>query len=146
MDIKLYRNNSPNNKIGKTLTSEVTLQGSLRDSSKVVKPSILIETTSVSAYNYAYIPDFNRYYFIKEVTSHRTGLWLLEMEVDVLETYKNNIKALDCIIEATEEYKGNDYLANSDSWVATTKAKTDILKFSSGLLNSGEYILITAGG
>ena len=53
---------------------------------------------------------------------------------------------MHCIIEATEEYKGSNYLSESDSWVTSVKAKTDILTYSSGLLNSGEYILITAGG
>lgn len=146
MDIKLYHNSSPSNKIGKTLNSEVTLSGSLRDSSKIVNPSILVEASSVSGYDYAYIPSFDRYYFIKEKTSYRTGLWVLDMEVDVLETYANDIKALDCIIEATESYAGDNYLDNSESWVTSVKAKTDILNFSNGLLNSGEYILITAGG
>lgn len=146
MLIKLYHNNSPNNKIGKSLNSEVTYTGSLRDSSKIIKPSVLIEAESISGYDYAYIPDFDRYYFIKEKTSYRTGLWMIDMEVDVLETYKNDIKNLHCIIEATEDYKGSNYLSNSDSWVTSVKAKTDIITFSSGLLNNGEYILITAGG
>lgn len=146
MNVKLYRTTSPNNKIGKNLTSEISYTGSLRDSSRVVKPEILIEATSLTGYNYAYIPEFNRYYFITEIESYRTGLWLVKMEVDVLETYKTQIKALDCVIEATEDYGGSDYLSNSESWVATVKAKTDIITFSNGLLNNGEYILITAGG
>ena len=145
MNIKLYNNSSPNNKIGKTLSSEVTLSGSLRDTSKVVRPEVMIESATPLFYNYAYIPDFNRYYFIKEIVSYRTNLWLVKMEVDVLETYKAQIKALDCVIEATESYGGNDYLSNSESWVASVKAKTDIITLN-GLLNSGEYILITAGG
>lgn len=146
MNVKLYINASPNNKIGKTINSEVTYTGSLRDSSKIVKPEILIEASNLTGYNYAYIPDFNRYYFIKEIESYRNGLWLVKMEVDVLETYKAQIKALDCIIEATEDYNANDYLAESESWRTSVKAKTDIITFSSGLLNNGEYILITAGG
>lgn len=146
MLIKLYHNNSPNNKIGKSLNSEVTYTGSLRDASKIIKPSVMIETESISGYDYAYIPDFDRYYFIKEKTSYRTGLWILDMEVDVLETYADDIKALDCIIEGTEAYGGDTYLDNTESWVTSVKAKTDVLTFSSGLLENGEYILITAGG
>lgn len=146
MIVKLYKNVSPNNKIGKTINSEVTYTGSLRDSSKIIKPDIMIEASDLTDYNYAYIPEFDRYYFIKEIESYRTGLWIVKMEVDVLETYKNQIKALNCIIESTEGYKANNYLSDSESWITTVKAKTDILKFGSGLLNNGEYILITAGG
>ena len=146
MEVRLFHNNSPNNKIGKSLTSGVTFNGNFRDSSKILKPTVMIETSDLRRYDYAYIPDFDRYYFITEKTAYRTGLWIVDMEVDVLETYKDDIKNLFCIIEATEEYEGSNYLANSDSWVTSVKAKTDIINFSSGLLNNGEYILITAGG
>ena len=146
MDIKLYYTNSPNNKIGKHLDAEVTFSGSLRDTSKMLNPEVMIETNSLNGFNYAYIPQFNRYYFIKEIESYRTGLWVVKMEVDVLESYKASILNLDCIIEATEDYMANDYLSDSESWVTSVKAKTDILNFNSGLLDSGEYILITAGG
>ena len=146
MQIRLFHNNSPNNKIGKSLISGATFNGSFRDSSKIIKPKVMIEASDLRSYDYAYIPEFDRYYFITEKTSYRTGLWIVDMEVDVLETYKNDIKNLHCIIEATEDYKGSNYLSNSDSWVTSVKAKTDIITFSSGLLNNGEYILITAGG
>lgn len=146
MDIKLYHTNSPNNKIGKVLSSENIYTGSLRDSSEVVNPEVLIESSSVLNYNYAYIPAFHRYYFIKGITSYRTGLWLVKMEIDVLETYKDDILELHCILEATEDYKASNYLPDSESWVSKVKAKTDIINFSNGLLDSGEYILITAGG
>lgn len=146
MDIKLYHNSSPNNKIGKTLNSETTFTGSFRDSTKVVNPEVLIEASNLTGFNYAYIPTFNRYYYIENIESYRTGLWIVKMKVDVLESHKASILNLDCIIEATENYMANDYLSESESWVTSVKAKTDILTFSNGLLNSGEYILITAGG
>lgn len=146
MDIKLYYTNSPNNKINKHLDFESLFTGSLRDASNILHPEIMIEAVSLADFNYAYIPDFNRHYYIKEIESYRTGLWIVKMEVDVLETYRLSILNLDCIIEGTENYMANDYLSTSESWVTTVKAKTDIINYSNGLLDSGEYILITAGG
>ena len=107
---------------------------------------MLIEANNLTGFNYAYIPIFNRYYYIENIESYRTGLWIVKMKVDVLESHKASILNLDCIIEATENYMANDYLSESESWVTSVKAKTDILTFSNGLLNSGEYIIITAGG
>lgn len=147
MDIKLYHNTSANNKINKSLHSETTYSGNLRDDSKVINPEIMIESSNLTGFNYAYIPAFHRYYYIVEITSYRNNLWIVKLKVDVLMSFANDIKDLTCIIEATESYKGNDYLADSSSWVSMVKAKTDILNFNgSSLLNNGEYILITAGG
>ena len=33
-----------------------------------------------------------------------------------------------------------------DVWQSTVKTKTDVISFPNGLLDSGEYILITSGG
>lgn len=147
MEIKLYHNTSANNKIDKSLHSETTYSGSLRDDSKIINPEIMIESSNLTGFNYAYIPSFHRYYFIDEIISYRSNLWIVRLKVDVLMSFASDIKGLTCVIEATEGYKGNDYLADSDSWVNMVKAKTDIINFSgSSLLSNGEYILITAGG
>lgn len=147
MEIRLYHNTSANNKIDKSLHSETTYNGNLRDNSKVVNPEIMIEASNLTSFNYAYIPAFHRYYYIEEITSFRNNLWIVKLKVDVLMSFASDIKGLTCVIEATESYRGNEYLSESDSWVSTVKAKTDILNFNgSSLLNNGEYILITAGG
>lgn len=147
MDIKLYHNTSANNKIDKSLHSEVTYSGSLRDDSKIINPEIMIEASNLTGYNYAYIPSFHRYYYIDEIISYRSNLWIVKLKVDVLMSFASDIKDLTCIIEATENYKGNVYLADSNSWVNTVKVTTDIINFNgSSLLSSGEYVLITAGG
>lgn len=147
MEIKLFHNTSANNKIDKSLHSETTYNGNLRDDSKVVNPEIMIEASNLTNFNYAYIPAFHRYYYIEEITSYRNNLWIVKLKVDVLMSFASDIKDLTCVIEATEGYKGNEYLSASDSWVNMVKAKTDIINFNgSSLLSNGEYILITAGG
>ena len=101
MDITLYYNSSENNKIGKVLSNDETLEGSLKDATNVINPEVMIRADSVSGYNYAYIPLFNRYYFVEEVVSYRTGLWIMKLQVDVLESFKTDILALQAIIDST---------------------------------------------
>lgn len=145
MEITLYVNNSEVNRIGKNLTNAFTLSGTLREQTNVIEPDILITMGNPTEYNYAYIPLFKRYYFIKDITSVRNGLWRLHLTVDTLETYKNEILNCSCILDNTNETGLDNYLTGGN-WVAKVKDKTEIKTFPNGLLDTGEFILITAGG
>lgn len=147
MDIVLYVNNSERQAINKTLTNGLTLTGSLRNESSVINPTILIETTNPSSYNYAYIPEFGRYYFITDMVSVRTNLWRVSMSVDVLMSFQQSILNLDVIVsDASMGDNESPTYMSGDVWKTTVKTKTDVITFPSGLLDSGEYILITSGG
>ena len=145
MDIKLYVNSSEKNKIGKTLTSELVLTGTLREMCDVINPSILIEGENFTGYNYAKIPAFGRSYFIESMEVLREDLWRINLAVDVLDSFKTSILAQNVILSDSKENGASDYL-DGDQWTSKVKAFTDIINFSSGLNNNGEYILITAGG
>ena len=144
MDIRLCNNNSEKNKINKSITAGITLSGALRNSSNVVTPTIIINIENPTIYNYAYIPEFKRYYFITDYISVRTGIWQINLKSDVLMSFKDSILASRVLVNKSES-NGNNYLSGSN-WVSNCKAKTDIISFSGGLLNDGQYILITAGG
>lgn len=146
MDLRLYYTSDENNKINKSLSNAIILTGTMRDSSSIISPVILVEGASFNAYNYAYIPQFDRYYFIKGITNYRNNLWILELECDVLMSFKSSILNMNCIFIETEVDGADRYLADQRVWVAKVKDKTDILTFPNGLLENGEYILITAGG
>lgn len=145
MNITLYINNSEKNKIGKNLTNDFSLSGALRDATNIINPVILIELNEIGNYNYCYIPDFNRYYFITDITVIRTGLFALSVTVDVLESFKTDIKNLSVILLNTQNVGSSNYL-HSPVFRNNVKSKTDILNFPNGLNDSGEFILITAGG
>lgn len=147
MDIVLYVNNSERQAINKTLTNGLTLTGSLRNESSVINPIILIEATNPSSYNYAYIPEFNRYYFITDIVSIRTNLWRIQMSVDVLMSFQQSILNLDVIVsDASHGDNESPTYMTGKVWQTTVKTKTDVITFPSGLLDNGEYILITSGG
>ena len=145
MNIRLCINNSEKNKINKSLTSGITLSGTLRNESDVVNPSIAINIDNPTIYNYAYIPEFKRYYFITDFTSIRTGIWRINLKSDVLMSFKDSILSSRVLISNTESIGKSNYLYGSN-WVNNCKSKTDVLTFSNGLLDDGQFILITAGG
>ncbi|MEE3499293.1 MAG: hypothetical protein VZS12_09215 [Ruminococcus bromii] len=146
MVIDLYINSSENNRVNKVLSGKFEMSGTLRGETNVVNPEILIEHTNPTGYNYAYIPEFNRYYFINEFTAVRNGLWRVRLAVDVLETYKTQIKQMPAIIDK-QQNKGNSNLyLNDGSYVIDSRSYNTILNFSGGFNDGGEFILITAGG
>lgn len=145
MEITLYINNSETNKIKKSLSGAVTLSGTLRNESNIVNPSILINADNPSRFNYAYIPEFKRYYFIKDITSVRNNIWNIQLQSDVLMSFSDQILACSGILDETTATGSNNYLRGRN-WIANEKNKTDIVSFANGLLENGEFILITAGG
>ena len=144
--ISLFKTASENNRVVKVLTDEKQLSGVLRYQTSVLNPSIMIESAdNISTYNYAYIPEFGRYYYITDIVSVRTNCWVVSLRCDVLMSYKDEIQGLNVILNNTQETGLSNYLA-SPNWVNLVKTKTDIKVFPSGLSEQGEFILITAGG
>ena len=142
MQILLYNTESPRNKIHKEITLLATLSGALRDESNAVNPTIRIADTVMPEFNYARIPEFGRYYYLRDVRAVRSGLWEIMLESDPLMSF--DLSDVSGVVVETEN-GGSDYL-ESRHFVRSVKSKTDILNFSNGLLETGEYILITAGG
>lgn len=147
MDIVLYVTGSERQAVRKTLQNSFELTGSLRGESSVINPSFLIELTNPSQYNYCFIPEFNRYYFISNITSVRTNIWRIDCSVDVLMSFQAQILNLDVIVSdlSVGESPASTYFSG-EQWASTVKTKTDVINFPSGLLDDGEYILITSGG
>lgn len=146
MFLKLYNNTTEKNAITKTLTNELSLEGKLRGECTIKNPVIdIASTVNIPSYNYAYIPEFDRYYFIDNISSIRNGIWSIAMTCDVLMSFRTSILNSYAIINHTQENEITQYMS-SDIWKTLVKDKTDIINFPNGLLETGEYILITAGG
>lgn len=141
MQIILYQNTSPDNKIHKSLSQVLSLSGVLRGESNVTNPVIRIEGAALPDFNYAYIPDFARYYYRRDVRAVRATIFDISLECDALMSF--DLSTVTGVV--IESSGGNNYLP-ARNWIRTVKSKTDILPFSNGLLATGEYILITAGG
>ena len=145
MEIRLYNNISDNRTIRKKLLNEFSLTGTLRDSCSLIEPVINIESSNVLRFNYAYIPDFQRYYFVKEIINLRKNIWTLELEVDPLMSFKGDILALQVVVDKQSSDNLGDEYIDDGSLVADSFTFKNVYNFSNGFNNSGEYILITAG-
>ena len=88
MTILFYSVSDRKNRLSKSLGTATSLTGTLREPVSLTDPEILIESATVPAYNYAYISDLGRYYFIVSVVAEQYSIYRLRMHVDVLMSYK----------------------------------------------------------
>lgn len=94
----------------KNLQNETTKTGTIRGEVDIMRPVIDIEG-NVFTPNYAYIPDFNRYYYIDSVRILRTGICTLTLRVDVLQSFYEDIVNAP-MIAARSENLFNTYIAD----------------------------------
>jgi hypothetical protein len=146
MEIQFFVNQSEPNKLNKQLLQGDTFNGTLRNECEIEEPTILIESDStLTSYNYFYIPDFNRFYFRTSITFVRKNLWRVTGKSDPLMSFKEAILEFKVILKDSENAGANNYLSGNQ-WKSLVKTKTDIINFPNGLSENGEFILITAGG
>lgn len=142
--IILMQNTSPVNKIGKSLSSQLEVVGDLRSETSIIDPVITIECdlADLTNCNYMYVPVFNRYYFVNNIRSIRNGLVEFSCHVDVLETYKDQIKANSAIIKR-QENNWNLYL-NDGTFKVYQNPIVITKEFPNGF-NAQEFVLAVAG-
>lgn len=143
MTVTLYNTSSENELLDKVLTNPITLSGTLRNECSVVNPVLNIESNSIITSNYCYITEFNRYYFINNVTVLRNNLYQLELSVDVLMSYKTEIRNQTATI-SRQENQYNLYL-NDASFKAYNYPQMQIKEFPEGFSSTLTNILIVAG-
>lgn len=143
MTIKLYINSSDPKSVNKSLTGLLTINGIARDPADVLNPVIEYEHSglSLAGYNYAYIEDYARWYFM-EVKPESYNLATLNMHVDVLKTSAAWLKARNATITRNERLY-NAYL--TDPNFSAYAYKNIVTKtFPSGISNDS-IILMTVG-
>lgn len=143
----LYTNLSEPNKIGKNLTSlKVISSMNLKESTSIIDPTFLltgITAEQIVKVNYMYVPTLGRYYFVKDITSVRNGLWSLSCHVDVLETYKTQILAQTAVV-SRQENTWNLYL-DDGMFKVYQNPKISTQAFPNGF-NTQSFVLAVAGG
>lgn len=152
MTIKLYKQLKDRDIIEKKLTEEISFVGAARDEIDVETPVILIESASnLTAYNYVYIEDFNRYYFIEKHRIIRTNLWEFTLQEDYLYTWKDTMYSWTVQLERAEGLYNTYFNDNKMQQVAgnniTTWKFTDpATGNSTGFSDAEHFYILTAGG
>lgn len=148
MRIVIQTNTSERKKLDKTLVTVASLSGTLRAETSLIEPVIRVSGSSLSALsaaNYMTIADFGRSYFITGFRSIRDGVMEISGHVDVLSSFKDQIRANSAIIRRSER-NWNLYL-NDGSLMVEQRPHVITQEFSSGgaMASGSSFILALAG-
>lgn len=106
MKLFLYKTDDSPNTINKTLSDSLELNINLKKDTDIITPELVLKG-DFRGFNYAHIPELNRYYFINSMEQLNFTLAKLHLECDVLETYKDDILNSSGIIR--RDIKDGDY-------------------------------------
>lgn len=140
--IKLYKNHSENTDVQKNLTDEKVINGVSRVSVNILSPVIELQGYEINEYNYCYIDELKRYYFIEQIVASTNGIIQLTMKVDVLMSYIDDIKASKGMIT-----KNRDYNPYAGDFEAESRYTLQKYEFPNGFdSKDGDFVFVTMRG
>lgn len=144
MTITLYKTSDENSRVVKTLTDNISMTGNIVEETNVISPSILISNIeNIASYNYCFITEFGRYYYIKEIISVRNGIWRLNLRVDVLMSYSDGIKNLNAIVMRQQNQVN---LLLDDGYIPIqANQENSMISFPNSFTKNLNYILAVSG-
>ena len=140
MECKLCVVEDSTNTINKEINIVKSVELKLRGSLDIVTPElILVGSEFESDYNYLIINGRN--YFINEIVSLGNNLYKYFLDMDVLETYKDNILNSDSRFR--RNLKTGDYVSNG--FDESTIKKISLHESDKSLVSGSTMILTTIG-
>lgn len=141
INITFYHYSGERNRMNKTLGDGVEIPSNFNMEYNKINPTIRMALPENFDYNYCYIPELKRYYFIDRVTIRRGGFYDIYLTLDVLQTYHDEILAMTGTIT---ESQTADYMqgANIPVYAKTT---TKSYQFEDKFNHAGTYVMIATG-
>lgn len=148
MEVVLYKTNSPKNLVTKKLLNEkrytnVVFLNEVDNTNPTIDIGFFKKVEELKIYNYAYIPQLGRYYYISTQTFKTGGIVSLSLSVDVLMSYKDSILNSTQLIDRVQS-KGKMYIGGYD-WVTDERTYIRTHKFAGNHFNkeNDSYVLVT---
>lgn len=148
--VRLFRFSKRNNSTARP-SGGTSFPCTIKAESGVLNPDLIIDfggAASFSDFNYAYIPDFDRYYWISEMIN-MGPVWNLKLRCDSLASWRDTIGSTSLyILRSSAEYDGNImdtyYPASTDSTLVIKNAESALWARSDTdlvVIGDGEVII-----
>lgn len=150
----LYFNRSEPNRINKRnyLTKYMDIIGVFRSSVSIEDPVLVLELNEFPSFNYVYIKNFNRYYFVRGRDNISKNIYSLTLHVDPLYSFMNEIGNNTAILSRTSNITlqspnlvdGKLPLENKDDVVIIESTQPDIFDVDNAEWNNVYRYVLTA--
>ena len=150
MNVILYNNKSDKRQLVKNITEIKTISATAKGDINIISPTLIIHNFTTD-FNYCYISDFDRYYFVKSITLLTGQRIQIDLSVDVLMTYKEEIKNLTVNVLRYENIEPT-FLTDSriplfsDTLQKVIEFPKNIFNLEIPSENSKNFLLTVAGG
>ena len=143
MTVIFYKYNDIKNKINKTLSGGLTVNDVIMHNDfDITAFELLIKNSNFnSEYNYCYIQDLGRYYFIESVEKMNGTIYKIRVSVDVLKSFSTQIENINAVITKSEN--------PDDNFVDCEKSEnytSEVINLTDNFNHSGNLILVTSLG
>lgn len=141
MEVQFYNNFSkrPNSSKIPSTPYDVKLDLLLKEDTSIEEPSFVLNG-NIFTYNYAYIPAWNRYYFVNNITSICEGMVQLDLTEDYLATWKSAIQATSAHVVYSSTGYDKDIVDPRIVQYTTKEWQNDAQTFSS-FTSAGCFVL-----
>lgn len=132
VSVKFYTYSKKHNSTAVPTTAAVTFNMYLKEPTSAINPTLVVAardlpvpTAAPTIYNYAYIADFQRYYFVSDWV-YNAGVWEVSLSVDVLGSNKTAIGSISCYVERAASTSNGTLIDN----LYPTKTNFEIISTS----------------
>lgn len=141
-----YVCNSDRRNLYKNISLIFTTDFVFYENSSIIQPRLrLAYNANITGCNYMYIPALNRCYFIDDISFNNAGEMLVTGQIDVLQTYQQQIAGITCNIARYEKYDLS--LCPDTNILIKNYNIINIYKSDSGFDTTfGNYVLQIVGG
>lgn len=139
MQIRLYKTSTDKDHLTKSYSDELVINGTLREACDIVDPTFELEyDPAILSKNYAFIPDFGRFYYLgAPVVTGRTIR--IKMHCDVLFSHKNGILNSDALVVRSKQ--GDPYIVDNRA-TQTERVSWNSQDLGAAFQPGGCYILV----
>ena len=148
MTIKTYRFLGDSRKVDKTLTPVETYSNAeIVTNMSIQTPTISLQLdsfTDVINFNYIYIPELRRYYYVLDSTIREDGFVQLQCKVDVLKSFKTDILASTQYVERQENKCS--YQVPDNGYTIKSNRNLTIKNFGNPIIVPNDDFILTTFG